>query len=147
MTPAAQRRLARLLAVVGVLLGLLAMHGLASSHHASAAALGASDSAAVHAGHAAGVHASSDHATAVHAAAAHAADAGSSCDGDCALDLATLCLAVLSAGLAAVAAAVAGGRSRPHPVRTGHHTALPSPGPPLRLRPPDPVRDLCISRT
>ena len=141
----------RLLGVLALLLGLLALHGLVSGHHApltpGATVLGS-------AGHASAGHASAGHASAAHASAAHA---GATALAELLHDLgctgcphhtgAVLCLAVLSAGLALLALLLA---------RHARTRSLPAPperlpllrdGPPLHLRPPDLVRQLCVSRT
>lgn len=138
----------RLLAVFAVLLGILAMHGLASGHHSPASAAGPAaatdqpDDAA----------AADSHQGAMHAAPAQqptgpsAAPADPSCDGDCGA-LMLLCVAVLAVTLA-LAVAIAAVQRRRRTVasfaddavvaRAGARTALP---------PPDPVRELCVSRT
>jgi len=135
-----------------LLLGLLAMHGLASSHHGTPAAAAAAHAAAPDAVHAAVPHP----ADAAHAAVpdpAHISPIGSphqldvpapSCAGDCPGDVAMLCLAVLPAAAAAAAAyahrAVDAGRpSAPRACR--------APMPRLSGRLLDPLADLCISRT
>ena len=140
---------ARLLGVFAVLLGLLAMHGLASSHHASA-------SAAEHTAAAAQPHdpawAEPPHLAAANVAAAQepagpvAAPAGPSCDDDCAA-LVTLCVAVLAATVA-VAVVLLRRRCRRCALTASADRAVPAP-PSARaaLPPPDPVRELCVSRT
>lgn len=157
---ASRQRAARLLAVLAVLLGLLAMHGLAGAHHAAAASAAphspASASASESATESATVPASApaDEAVAHHRAAAKpevphdavalAGSPGPNCDEDCA-DIAMLCLAVLT-GAALVALLARRGSSPPlvAPIRA----RAPAPTPPIRhARGPDPVRELCVSRT
>lgn len=127
----------RRLALLAVLLGLLAMHGVAMSHHAQAAAK------------VAGAHsASEDHHGAEQIARSQGADAvelpSPVCDRTCQTSVATLCLAVLTvAALGAVGMRRRGSAVTWMPVRR--------PRPPvargLVLPPPDPVRELCVSRT
>lgn len=142
MTVPGARAAQRALAVLAVLLGLLAMHGLASTHHAAAASTPPHTGAAVLAGDAgAGVH----HAFAGQAdTGALMGTSGASCDQNCP-DLGVLCLAVLTG----VAAALLLARRRAGPVlparawQAGRAVA-----PPVRhARGPDPVRELCVSRT
>lgn len=142
-TAAGRRALTRALAVLAVLLGLLAMHGLASTHHAvaatgqhSAAAVASpADEAVAHHAPAAAV---------VHDGAALAAPAGADCGGDCP-DLGVLCVAVLLTG--AALALLARRRSSPLLLAPARPLA-PTRAPPGRLaRGPDPVKELCISRT
>lgn len=143
MTAPGPRAVTRALAVLAVLLGLLAMHGLASTHHAAA-------SAAPHAP----ATSPEDDATAHHHAAVEpeaAQDAvalldspGAACDETCP-DLATLCLAVLAG--AALAMLLARRRSSPElaaPARPRGPVRAP---PGRHARGPDPVRELCVSRT
>lgn len=149
---------ARLLALCAVLVGMLAMHGLASSHHAPAAA--AQHPAAAAAPHDA-TSAQPDDATSAqppdHAAVlastgppgtgAVAAPAGTTCDDYCPGAVLALCLAVLAAAAALLGAAVLVHRRRrtavthTDPVRSVPASAR------VALRPADPVRELCISRT
>ena len=146
MTAPGPRAAARALAVLAVLLGLLAMHGLASTHHAAA-------SATPHAAQevnapAAEVEGAYDHASAmsaaVHDTAAFAAGPGATCDETCP-DIAVLCVAVLTG--AALALLLARRRSSPPPLAS-HRPREPAPAPPVRhARGPDPVRELCVSRT
>ena len=123
MTAPSARAATRALAVLAVLLGLLAMHGLASSHHAAAATTAAATTAAQH----------------------HlAAPGGLACDQDCP-DLALLCVAVLTG--AALTLVMARRRSSPLLVAPACVRG-PAPMPPMRhARGPDPVRELCVSRT
>jgi hypothetical protein len=144
---------ARLLAVVAVLVGLLAMHGLASTHHGPAAP---GDAAPAHALVHAPVHdvvgAGRSHAaatvlsTAVGMPASVASAPLPACDGgDCPTGLAVMCLAVLTVVAAVGAAACARratGPMRPRPARAPH-----APAPRHLLRLLDPVVDLCVSRT
>jgi hypothetical protein len=117
------------LAVLALLLGLLAMHGLAGTHRAAASPHGVAEGARHH-------------------AAAAPADAvlpapAPSCDGDCP-ELAALCVVVLAAATLAlllVRRDLAGG-VLPAPVRA--RAPLPVG---VRPRGPDPVRELCVSRT
>jgi hypothetical protein len=111
-------RVARLFALLVVLLGLLAMHGLTSTHHAAAAARmmssasGASSTSAVakstpHDD----VHHNGEIPSVSQAAGAHNAP-GASRDDDCPTTV--LCLAILTA---AAAAALALARTRPRAAR------------------------------
>ncbi len=143
-------RVARLFALLVVLLGLLAMHGLTSTHHAAAAApmmssaSGASSTSAVakstpHDD----VHHNGEIPSVSQAAGAHNAP-GVSCDDDCPTTV--LCLAILTAAAAAAALALA--RTRPRAAR-GPVSVQPRTTAPARRVPraPDPVTELCISRT
>lgn len=145
-------RARRVIAVLAIAVGVLAMHGLASGHHGAVPALTATTAAVEQ--HAAGAAHAAEHAGhqalaagATAAAPLHDVLAGG-CDGDCGehpSGLALLCAAVL---LAAAGAMVLGLAKRTW--RT-----VPSTGPPERartstsapLRRLDPVADLCISRT
>ena len=144
---------ARLLGLLVVLLGLLSMHGLTSTHHAAAAVPVPSavtnsaeqnppgpehhdpgDSPAT-----AGTAAATGHAVAVGLP-------GPVCDTGCPPDAAVLCLAVLVVACA-VAVLTATGRRQAGP----HRSRRPGPlaGRPARRRSPstpDPVKDLCVSR-
>ncbi len=139
---AVRTRAAYPLAVLGVLLGLLAMHGLASAHHAAASSArlvtqDVPDPAAHHHGSA----------VALSAAARDvvlAAPARPACDQDCPA-VVVLCLAVLTG--AALALLLAGRRSRALPLPPARRTAGALPRPARHARGPDPVRELCISRT
>ncbi len=168
---------ARLLGVLGVLLGLLAMHGLASTHHHAAApwlvppAAVHVPPAAVHAAagvHSAGPETAGSHSHTEHALASNTSSlAGSmhdtsagrgdgaavgalpvpACDGHCPSDVAALCLAVLACA-SAVALLAAAARRRvgpqpPAPARKAGVQLLRH----LSLVTPDPVKDLCVSRT
>lgn len=144
----------RALAVLAVLLGLLAMHGLTSSHHASAASSTPhTRAAAVLAGEVAALSDADGAAEHHHVPTASAAgpdgaallgSPGASCDQTCS-ELAVLCLAVLTGVAAAVLLARRHARSLlPGQTRqTGRALA-----PPIwHARGPDPVRELCVSRT
>lgn len=147
---AARGRAARLLAVLAVLLGLLAMHGLASTHHAAAAAPAAhaalpAAEAEAEAGRNVHRHGAAPVAVPAqaHGAAPLAGD-GASCDDDCP-DIAMLCVAVLTG--AALALLLARER-RPVLLPASAHPRAATRAPPVRMaRGPDPVRELCISRT
>lgn len=137
------RAATRTLAVLAVLLGLLAMHGLASTHHAAAATTAAqhhpapADASAVQ-HHAAGAAVAHDEADVL------AAPSGPACGEDCP-DLALLCVAVLTG--AALALLMAHRRSSPLLVSPAS-PHVPAPLPPVRhTQGPDPVRELCVSRT
>ncbi len=155
---------ARLLGLLAVLLGLLAMHGLASTHHHAAAGV----VAPVADVHPAGVAPPHRHGHAEHGPASSTSDrvdvaygtgAGHgdgaavtgrpdpACDGHCAPDVAALCLAVLTcASAVALLAAAARRRAGPHlpaPARAARVPVLRD----LSLVTPDPVKDLCVSRT
>lgn len=117
------------------------MHGLAGTHHAAASATVAKHGAAPH-----------DEQAAAHQHA-HAADHvfeptagphGPSCDAECP-ELGLLCVAVLvGAALALLLARRGRVRLLPAPVRNG----APDRAPPMRYaRGPDPVKELCVSRT
>jgi hypothetical protein len=135
---------ARLLALLAVLLGLLAMHGLASTHHPVAAPTTA----------AAGPVAPAPSQHGHHAPAATAADITSggaqvlpvpSCHDECPNVVALLCVGILTSGLAAAALA------RRRTLQQLRDL------PPVRARAPagarafgsrpDPVAELCVSRT
>lgn len=134
----------RLFALLALLLGLLAMHGLGSTHHASAATAGAAHSAAP-----AGVHGHGQHAAA-HTASVPSTVAGlwgPLCSDDCPGSLALLCVAVLASAVAAAALCRHRGRDDDlaRPWRQQQ-----KPGPGAADRPPDtldPVAELCVSRT
>lgn len=139
------RAATRALAVLAVLLGLVAMHGLASTHHAAAATAvrgaaqhQAEPTAPKHPQHAA--------VPAIEkAAAAVAGPEGPACGDDC-TDLAVLCVAVLT-GVMLGALLLAGRRAAllPAPPRHGHAALR---APPVRhVRGPDLVKELCVSRT
>jgi hypothetical protein len=135
------RAVTRALAVVAVLLGLLAMHGLASAHHAGAATPSVQHQAAPTAPE---LHQHGAAAPVAQDAVGVAAPAGPACDDGCPV-LAVLCVAVL-AGAALLALLLARRRAPlvAAPPRHDHATRAP----PARLaRPPDPVRELCVSRT
>jgi len=148
-------RALRVLGLLAVLLGLLAMHGLASSHHAPASA-SASTSAAVHSAATSPVHepgAARDHhnADAVVAtqqsSALPASTAGSSCEQDCSGAVFALCVAVLAA-TAALAAAIVLRRRRRGSVESAAVGVVRAPASARSaFPPPDPVRELCVSRT
>lgn len=143
MTAPGPRAATRALAVLAVLLGMLAMHGLASTHHAAAATTAAqhppapADSSSVqrHAAGAAVVHDNAD---------VLAAPDGPACGEDCS-DLALLCVAVLTGAALALLMA----RRRPSPLLVAPARGrAPAPAPPVgHARGPDPVRELCVSRT
>lgn len=150
----------RLLGLLAVLLGLLAMHGLASGHHAAAVSAGHAAAPALvsvqAAEHVGGSHDPAkdrrhEHAVATAPAVtvqdgtgtALAGKAGRACDEDCSDGLAVLCVAVAAAALAATGARarVLLASARPRP-RVRAPTAC------LRVLPaPDPVAELCVSRT
>jgi hypothetical protein len=155
---------ARLLPLLAVMLGLLAMHGLASTHHAAAAparagtpsAVAAVDSPPAVSQHR---HGPQEHDRAASGAPAATAMAGSlleravtgpavpGCSDECTDGLAVLCAAVLAATAAAVWLSAAAAR-RPVPAPTRRD---PRPRATARARrlPPrlDPVAELCVSRT
>jgi len=139
-------RAGRLVAVLAVLLGILVMHGLASSHHAPAAA-------AAHPAVAAMLHhaaAADPHQSALDAASAQQ-PAGQrsvpdSCDGDCG-PVVLLCLAVLVVTVG-VAVALVVVRRRRRATGAYERGTVPTPaGTRSALPPPDPVRELCVNRT
>ncbi len=139
-------RAARVIAVLAVLFGLLAMHGIASAHHAQATG---PEQGAVAQQH--GPEAPSHHEAAKPLIAAQeageVAPADLPCDGECPSGLATLCLAIVATAVA-LALGVSLGRAtgrvvvaRPAAVVRAPGSARPAPPP------PDPVRELCVSRT
>lgn len=153
----------RVLLLLALLIGLVAMHGLAGGHHTPA-------TAAEHAVAAAEAHgsATADH----HAADARdagpgavdtvgnpavdtvspwsarptAAPATPSCDQDCPVSLTTLCVAVLAAAAVVTAAVRVLRCRRAVTVASGRVAGSPRAARP-GLPPPDPVRELCVSRT
>ena len=156
-------RAARLLAVLGLLLGLLAMHGLVTGHHSSSAgALPASADVLGGQQHMAATLDGPEHAAVqfrvptlpgyLTASVAPAGQAGSGalenqCTGCPGHGGVALCLAVLFAGLAVLARLLA---------RRARAADLPAPqvrlpllraGPLPFARPPDLVAGLCVSRT
>ena len=164
------RRTARLVGLLAVLLGLLAMHGLGSTHHAAAAAAApvagvaaVTDSgAAAPAGMVAGVAAPAvshhagltSHGHRHTEAATPVAEPGTAavddlgipaCDERCQAGLAVLCVAVLTS--AAVLAALARRRRTSHLLVSRRRTSL-GRTPSAPWRPGlDPVAQLGISRT
>ena len=144
-TTARTRASAHVFAVLAVLLGLLAMHGLASTHHA-AAATSAAQTAAV-----ADTPPAHDHG---HGAAPTAAvqhdralltGPGATCDDDDCADLAALCVAVLT-GAALALLLARRGSAQPLLAQAPRGAAVRAPPvPPARA--PDPVKELCVSRT
>ena len=146
--PAARGRAARLFAVLAVLLGLLAMHGLASAHHAAATAPVADHGATV-AGEDPAAELPHEHPAVQHGAADAVSAASSaleapSCHDDCPT-AAALCVAFLA--IAALALLLA--RQRPAVPRWAPTRRRTRPSaPPIWHGPgPDPVRELCVSRT
>lgn len=144
---------ARLFALLAVLLGLLAMHGIASSHHAAAATpatvVSAQHSLAA-AGHGHG-HDADPNATAALDVAPRAALSPvaptPACDDGCPSAIGMLCVAVLTAA-AGAAAVLLHRRRQPQPrqPRSSHRARAFV----LHCRPfapPDPVAELCVSRT
>lgn len=156
-------RAARLLAVLALLLGLLAMHGLVTGHHSSGAAASpvsvvattVQQHPAAVLGLAGAEQVGTQPHTPAHTAGLAAALAGAPSDGalrspctDCPGDgVVALCLSVLSAGLALLARLLA---------RRARAAGLPAPQGRLPLlrpgrlpfpRPPDLVAGLCVSRT
>ena len=155
----------RLLALFAVLVGLLAMHGLASSHHSHATA--AERPAGPAEGHVAATVVNHHIAAALQAhdvphAPAHdgaaagspaqqptsplAAPSGPSCDTDCVTGRVALCLAVVAAAVIATAVLLSH-RARPWGSRPALGTARAPTAARLAPPPPDPVRELCVSRT
>jgi len=156
---------ARLLALFAVLVGLLAMHGLASSHHSPAtAAERPSGPAQRHVAAAVQAHdVQADdvqahdvqahdvpHATAHHGATATGSPAqqptgpleapsGPSCDTDCVTGLVAPCVAVLAAVVVATAV-LPRHRARPRSSRPARGTARAPTAARLDPPPPDPVR-------
>lgn len=144
-------RAARVLAVLAILLGVLAMHGLAGGHHGTVPVAGGAAAATTGHPSAHSVAGALDIAHEGLAAAAAAVplvnDVAAGCEGACsegASGLMLLCVAVLSA----VAAAVLRARAT-MARRVPDGAGLPGPRPLTAVlpRPRDPVADLCISRT
>lgn len=134
----------RVLTLLVLLLGLVAMHGVASTQHAPAGAAELPAAAQLHDPPDAAPH---------HQAAPAAAQqpgplsaASPSCDQDCPGALVALCVAVL-----AVAAALAGAlvlRRHRGVVAAPEHCTVGAPtSARAEIPAPDPVRELCISRT
>lgn len=143
-TAASRERAARPLAVLAVLLGLLAMHGLASTDHAAAASAAPHAAATSPEDDATAHHHAADKPEAPHDAVALLGSPGAACDETCP-DLAMLCLAVLAG--AALAMLLARRRSSPGLAAPARPRG-PVRAPPVRhARGPDPVRELCVSRT
>ena len=142
MTAPTARAVLRALAVLVVVLGLLAMHGIAGTHHAAAAATPAAHGAVQHQAAPQAAHQHAAH-RAVEDADVLAAPDRSSCD-DC-WDIGALCVAVLAG--AALAMLLAHRRSSPL-LRAVARPRGPTRAPPGRLVPgPDPVKEICVSRT
>jgi hypothetical protein len=149
----------RLLALLTVLLGLLAMHGLASTHHAAATvpvqqASAATEDRGAHTGSPPGhtsLHGAHEHeplastSLGASAPAAVAAPGEPGCTDSCTGSLALLCVAVLAA---AAAAAVSTWQRCSHSAPARAEPRGRAPGA-ARWWPPDldPVAELCISRT
>lgn len=172
--PCRADRLGRAVALLALVVGLLAMHGVAGAHHAAA---GTETHGTAHAtsAHATSAHATSAHATSGHVAAptehgtdhathgydgsrvGHALTAAGvlvalpasgfpGCDDDCEPGVATLCVAVLAVTAIAVAAGLAA-RSRTSTLQASERPRARAPVV-LRLPPRlDPVAELCVSRT
>lgn len=144
---ASSSRAAQLLAVLALLVGLLSMHGVTSAHHAAATPaaphVSAADARTTHAhdvDSAAGTVAATPQAVAV-----LAGPADPSCQGDCPTAAAALCVIVLTGAALGLLLL----RRRAAPLRLAP-VPLPSrsAAPPVRhARGPDPVRELCVSRT
>lgn len=145
-------RAARLLAVLAVLLGLLAMHAVASAHHAGAYTEGGDLPAAgpgpAHAsglGHEHGTGGQDMQVAQQDTAPAVAAPTVPSCHDDCP-NVAPLCVAVLTG--AALALLVARRHASPLLLAPAARQTASAPLPPARhARGPDPVRELYVSRT
>ena len=149
---------ARMTAVLSLLLGLLAMHGIVSGHHLPLAASSSNGSGSLSTtlegsgpgGNAMpGLHEAASAASATSRVAADVRHnlTGTRCEG-CFGDAVTLlCLAVLTVGAAAFVGLFARPSGRPPARAPQSRLPLVRAGPPLRLRSPDPVVDLCISRT
>jgi hypothetical protein len=152
---------ARLLALLAVVLGLLAMHGLASTHHAAAAPPGHAPSAVANTPllpqDRAGTHrhdlpasgARDATATAAALPAEAVAPAVPACGDGCPSGLAVLCAAVIAAAAAMawlIAAAAARRRVPASPAGGGPQARAPAAARRL-ITGPDPVAELCVSRT
>lgn len=146
-------RTARVIAVLALALGVLAMHVLAGGHHGAAADLPTSmtDAGTAHAAETGRALEHGGHellAAAATAAAAPLNVARDVCDGDCSehpAALLLLCVAIL----------IAAGRALALTLQSRAWGHAPKTGPPTRVRPGttapprrvDLVADLCISRT
>ncbi|MCY7364735.1 MAG: hypothetical protein LH469_05400 [Frankiaceae bacterium] len=136
----------RVLTLLAVLLGLLAMHGVASTHHAPAAAAEPSAAAQPYDPPEAGPHHQAATAAAQQPSPLPAGPATPPCDQDCPGALAALCVAVLAVAAELAVAVVL----RPHRGVVAAPTVCSADAPAsarAALPPPDPVRELCISRT
>lgn len=145
MTAPREHAATRVFAVFALLIGLLAMHGLASTHHAAIAATTPHGAPSVPAPVAEGAHGhTSAMSPAVHGTAALVAGPGETCDDTCP-EIAMLCVAVLTGAALVLLLAR---RSASLLLLPSHRTRGPAPVPPVRhARGPDPVRALCVSRT
>ena len=148
---------ARLLALLAVLVGLLAMHGLASSHHSPASAAGRPSgpaerhvAAAVQAPDvplAPARHGEAAGSSAQQPTGPLAVPSGSSCATDCVPGLVALCVAVLATAVVVATAVLLRDRARHWGSRPALGTARAPTAARFDLPPPDPVRELCVSRT
>ena len=139
-------RQARLLWVLAVLLGLLAMHGLASTHHAAAAPAHRAAVSGTATSQAQAEHEHEHGQAAVSTPEAHAAMPAPACHDECPSTVAVLCLAVVTGVVAA--AALARQRVQRLLRTTGPQPPSRQPGAARSALPgPDPVVELCVSRT
>ena len=151
------RAAARLLSMLAVVLGLLAMHGLASTHHAAAASSHAWNATAeigFQPQDLTGTQRHDHRATDAPAAALALLDGTAAgpvapaCGDDCTSGLAVLCAAVVAAAavIAWLVTATARRAVLSAPARVGARPRAPDAA--RRLLPgPDPVAELCVSRT
>ena len=139
-------RAVRALAVLAVVLGVLAMHGLTGGHH-GAASVGPAATAGADADHGAQPHAA-EHDLLAAAATAPVHELVGGCHADCserASGLLLLCIAVLLAVVSAVSLRrVSGARRIGLDAGPSQHVRTRATVPRRRL---DLVADLCISRT
>ena len=157
-----RRGAARLLALLAVVLGLLGMHGLASTHHPVAATLGHALSAVAerpvmlldragprqhdHAASGALLHGASGASRLGEAAAGPAVPA---CEDNCRSGVALLCAAIIATAAAATAWLIAATSRRRVPAAPAYGDPRARAPGAARWLPPnlDPVAELCVSRT
>lgn len=141
---------ARLFAVLAVLMGVLAMHGVVSAHRAAAATPDPDHSAVLAVeklfAETAGPHdlKAMQHGVTHPDATAPARPAGPSCHDDC-RSVTALCVAVLAG--AALALLLVRRRTSPLRLAATPRQARAPAASVLQARGPDPVRELCVSRT
>lgn len=142
-------RVARVLAVLAIALGVLAMHALSGGHHGGVPVIPATTGSVAAHDVAGPLHGAEHHLLAAAAAtAAPLQDVAGGCDGECSersSGLLLLCMAVMLAAASALALRLES-RTRRTAARSasapGGRARTTAPGRPLDL-----VADLCISRT